>query len=93
MSKVADVFNIAASVYDDWYNQPKGNKVFEAESKLMNHLLPKEGLGLEIGAGTGIFAEKFSDKKKIIKLTPELVNNILSGYNREDKNKKPISLH
>ncbi len=37
--------------------------------------------------------EKFSDKKKIIKLTPELVNNILSGYNREDKNKKPISLH
>lgn len=32
--------------------------------------------------------EKFADKKKIIKLTPELINNLLSLYRKEDKSSK-----
>ena len=32
----------------------------------MNHLLPKEGLGLEIGAGTGIFAENLTKKTRTV---------------------------
>jgi ubiquinone/menaquinone biosynthesis C-methylase UbiE len=32
----------------------------------MNHLLPTEGLGLEIGAGTGIFAENLTKKTRTV---------------------------
>jgi ubiquinone/menaquinone biosynthesis C-methylase UbiE len=57
---VAKVFDRAASGYDEWYSQPKGRQVFEAESRAVESMIPHEGIGLEIGAGTGVFAEEFT---------------------------------
>jgi SAM-dependent methyltransferase len=51
---------MVAGIYDDWYNHPQGRQVFDAELKAVDLHIPKEGIGLELGAGTGIFAEHLS---------------------------------
>ncbi|MBN1682543.1 class I SAM-dependent methyltransferase [Candidatus Bathyarchaeota archaeon] len=61
MSKITDIFDRASSNYDDWYIHPRGKQVFDAECKLLDSLIPSEGIGLEIGSGTGIFSEKFTN--------------------------------
>lgn len=61
MSEAIKAFNKAAESYDDWYGHPQGRQIFEAELKLIESMVPSEGLGLEIGAGTGIFAERLSN--------------------------------
>ena len=66
MSKNNDIFDIVSSNYDDWYLHPRGKQVFDAECKLLNLLIPSEGIGLEIGSGTGIFAEKFTNSLRQI---------------------------
>ena len=58
MSEVAKVFDKVASDYDDLVLQPKGRQVFDAESRAVDVMIPREGVGLEIGAGTGIFADE-----------------------------------
>ena len=57
MSDAIRAFDLVAVTYDDWYNHPQGRQVFDAELKAVDMLIPKEGIGLELGAGTGIFAE------------------------------------
>ncbi|MCW4048987.1 MAG: class I SAM-dependent methyltransferase [Candidatus Bathyarchaeota archaeon] len=71
MTEAIKAFNQVAHTYDDWYQHPQGRQVFEAELNAVNSLIPETGLGLEIGAGTGIFAEKLSKKdRKIVCLDP-----------------------
>jgi ubiquinone/menaquinone biosynthesis C-methylase UbiE len=66
MSEAVRAFDRSASGYDDWYRQPKGRQVLEAESALVNSLIPGEGMGLEIGAGTGVFAESLSNDNRVV---------------------------
>ena len=66
MSDVAKVFDKVSPGYDDWYSQPKGKQVFEAESRAVESMLPSEGVGLEIGAGTGKFADEFTTSNRTV---------------------------
>jgi SAM-dependent methyltransferase len=60
VSEVAKVFDRAASVYEDWYRERIGAQVLTAELRGLEALLPERGLGVEVGAGTGVFAERLS---------------------------------
>jgi SAM-dependent methyltransferase len=60
VSEVVKVFDWAASVYEDWYRERIGAQVLTAELRGLEALLPGRGLGVEVGAGTGIFAERLS---------------------------------
>jgi SAM-dependent methyltransferase len=60
VSEVAKVFDRAASVYEEWYRERIGAQVLAAELRGLRVLLPEKGLGAEVGAGTGIFAERLS---------------------------------
>lgn len=62
MSETINVFDRASDAYEDWYRQPMGVQVLAAELKGLEALLPREGLGVDIGAGTGIFAERLSSE-------------------------------
>jgi ubiquinone/menaquinone biosynthesis C-methylase UbiE len=66
MSEIARVFNSAALSYDEWYAQPVGRQVFKAECRVMECIIPSEGIGLEVGAGTGIFAYKFTTSSRTV---------------------------
>ncbi len=66
MSKKIEAFNAVAGFYDDWYKHPQGKQVFEAEREAVDQMIPHAGLGVEIGAGTGVFAESLTTKTRII---------------------------
>lgn len=66
MSEVSRIFDGVASGYDEWYSQPKGRQVFEAESQAVDSMIPREGVGIEIGAGTGVFAEGFTTSARTV---------------------------
>jgi ubiquinone/menaquinone biosynthesis C-methylase UbiE len=66
MSDAVDAFDEAAKGYDDWYATEKGRQVFSAEKKLLTKLLPRSGVGVEIGAGTGAFSEALSTSRDVI---------------------------
>lgn len=53
MTMSIKVFNEFAEDYDKWYQENK--EIFESECRLISSL-ELEGLGIEIGVGTGIFA-------------------------------------
>lgn len=73
MSNKIEAFNIVADSYDDWYKHPQGQQVFGAEKKALEKMLPEKGLGIEIGAGTGIFANNLkNDDRIILSLDPSL---------------------
>ncbi len=59
-------FDEAAGTYDDWYGTENGRQVFSAERRLLERLLPGRVVGLEIGAGTGAFAEALSGLRHIV---------------------------
>jgi ubiquinone/menaquinone biosynthesis C-methylase UbiE len=59
-------FDQVACYYDDWYSHPQGRQVFEAELSALESLIPGTGLGLEVGAGTGAFAESLTDEERTI---------------------------
>lgn len=48
------VFNKYYAEYDAWFD--KNHKTYLSELKLLKSLLPKQGVGLEIGVGSGRFA-------------------------------------
>ncbi|ADC66582.1 Methyltransferase type 11 [Ferroglobus placidus DSM 10642] len=52
-----EVFEGRALEYDEWYE--RNREIFEREVRCLKELVPK-GLILEVGVGTGRFAEKFS---------------------------------
>ena len=66
MSDKIEAFNAVAGFYDDWYEHPQGKQVFLAERDAVEHLIPETGLGVEIGAGTGAFAESLTNEDRII---------------------------
>ena len=66
MNEKVDAFNKVADVYDDWYRHPQGRQVFNAERDAVDSMIPPEGLGLEIGSGTGAFAESLEDHRRVI---------------------------
>jgi len=59
-------FNKVAGEYDAWYNHPQGKQVFTAELNAVDQLLPSEGIGLELGAGTGIFSQHLTKSDRMI---------------------------
>ena len=66
MSDIIRTFDLVAFTYDDWYNHPQGRQVFDAELKAVDMHIPKEGIGLELGAGTGIFAEHLTRVRRTV---------------------------
>ncbi|MCW3989732.1 MAG: class I SAM-dependent methyltransferase [Candidatus Bathyarchaeota archaeon] len=66
MSDAIRAFDLVAVTYDDWYNHPQGRQVFDAELKAVDMHIPKEGIGLELGAGTGIFAEHLTGVRRTV---------------------------
>ena len=66
MSDAINAFDEAAKGYDDWYLTEKGGQVFGAERRLVDFLLPSRGVGLEIGAGTGIFSNTLTNERRIV---------------------------
>jgi ubiquinone/menaquinone biosynthesis C-methylase UbiE len=66
MSDGIKAFDKVAGSYDSWYADAKGRRVFDAERRAVESFLPGDGIGLEIGAGTGIFAESLTDTSRPI---------------------------
>lgn len=87
MSRIIDVFDRSSYRYDDWYDTPKGMQVLKAELDAVDSLIPSHGLGLEMGAGTGVFAELLStDERVVVCLDPS------AGMLRRSKEKGLISI-
>ena len=61
-----EAFDTVAGIYDDWYDHPQGKQVFEAEKNALDQMIPRTGLGIEIGAGTGVFAERLTNIDRTI---------------------------
>ena len=78
MSKVSIAFDTVASTYDSWYLQPKGKQVFEAERDALEAFIPNTGVGIEIGAGTGIFTLSLSSFHRTI-IALDLSGKMLSS--------------
>jgi ubiquinone/menaquinone biosynthesis C-methylase UbiE len=71
LRETVKAFDQVAGFYDDWYSHPQGRQVFEAELSALKTLIPDKGLGLEVGAGTGVFAESLTTGgRKVICLDP-----------------------
>ncbi|MEZ0345828.1 MAG: class I SAM-dependent methyltransferase [Infirmifilum sp.] len=68
-SEIAHLFSRHAGEYDSWYETPSGRVVLEAEARLLDKVLPL-GIGLDLGAGTGVFAERLSRTREIVCLDP-----------------------
>ncbi len=66
MSEAVDAFDNAAFGYDAWYETEKGRQVLSAERRILNEFLPDEGVGLEIGAGTGVFAKALTNPARSV---------------------------
>jgi len=66
MSDIIRAFNTVANSYDEWYKHPQGRQIFNAELKAVETMVPATGIGLELGAGTGIFAEHLSSEERTI---------------------------
>ena len=51
-------FDKLAEQYDRWFDSPRGRAIFEAEMGCLRELMPSQaGRWLEVGVGTGRFAE------------------------------------
>lgn len=73
MTDAIRAFDLVAGTYDDWYYHPQGRQIFDAELKVVDLLIPKVGIGMELGAGTGIFAEHLTRAERtIICLDPSM---------------------
>jgi ubiquinone/menaquinone biosynthesis C-methylase UbiE len=66
MSDSIRAFNKVADSYDDWYSHPQGNQIFNAELNVVDHLIPEKGFGVEVGAGTGIFAKHLTSVERLV---------------------------
>jgi ubiquinone/menaquinone biosynthesis C-methylase UbiE len=66
LTKIIQAFEKDPQSYHKWYEKPKGAYVFAYELHGLNSMLPEAGVGLDIGAGSGIFAANLISKKRII---------------------------
>ncbi|RLI03217.1 hypothetical protein DRO31_02300 [Candidatus Bathyarchaeota archaeon] len=83
MSDKIKAFNVVAESYDIWYKHPQGKQVFDAEKNAVNHMIPKQGIGVEIGAGTGVFAESLTTEERTILCLDPSVEMIKKAKERE----------
>lgn len=60
MNKNISVFDNSAKAYDKWFSE--NPLIFKSEVLALKQFLPKKGLGLEVGVGTGRFAKKLGVK-------------------------------
>ncbi len=58
--EVTNIFEEAAQEYDDWF--VRHEFAYRSELAAIKAFIPKEGLGLEIGVGTGRFASALGTK-------------------------------
>jgi ubiquinone/menaquinone biosynthesis C-methylase UbiE len=73
MIDIIKTFDKASIFYDEWYEHPQGSQILKAELKAVEPNIPELGLGLEIGAGTGKFAEHLKNNfRTIICLDPSV---------------------
>jgi ubiquinone/menaquinone biosynthesis C-methylase UbiE len=73
LSDAIRAFDLVAGTYDDWYDHPQGRQIFDAELEAVDLHIPKEGIGLELGAGTGIFAEHLTGAgRTVVCLDPSM---------------------
>ena len=72
INKIIEVFNRVVEDYDKWYQQPMGRYVYKAELKALKYLLPKNGVGIDYGGGTGIFSKGLLDEKYVICIDPSI---------------------
>ena len=71
MREPVRAFDSVAGSYDDWYMHPQGAQVLRVELAAVSRMLPSGGLGLEVGAGTGVFAQALrSPRREIVCLDP-----------------------
>jgi len=71
--EIIEAFNESAIEYEKWYEEPLGRYVLDAELMVLDRLIPLQGLGIDIGAGTGIFAKHLiSSQRRIICLDPAI---------------------
>lgn len=66
MTAMIQAFDRVAGSYDEWYYTPKGKQVFQVERDAIDKFLPEKGIGIEIGAGTGIFAEAITREDRTV---------------------------
>jgi len=83
LSDKIKAFNVDAESYDIWYKHPQGKQVFDAEKNAVNHMIPKQGIGVEIGAGTGVFAESLTTEERTILCLDPSVEMIKKAKERE----------
>ena len=74
---------MVAGIYDDWYEHPQGKQVFQTEKEAMEHMIPRTGLGVEIGAGTGVFAESLTTESRLILCVDPSVEMLKKAHERE----------
>lgn len=55
--EIISAFNKCTKEYDKWYSKEPGSLVFKSEVKAIEALAP-EGLGVEVGTGTGVFSSR-----------------------------------
>jgi len=71
MEEIIRAFSRVAGTYEDWYRTPLGDYVFRSELRGLEALLPKSGLGAEIGSGTGIFVKNLTTQdRKVLCIDP-----------------------
>jgi len=58
--KIQEHYDTVADTYDDYYDQYRGRNYHNHISNYMIHALPKKGKLLDIGCGTGLFIEKYT---------------------------------
>ena len=63
---IIGVFEKSAATYDDWYDKPIGVYAFRSELNGLITLLPPSGVGVDVGAGTGIFAKHLSSEGRTV---------------------------
>jgi ubiquinone/menaquinone biosynthesis C-methylase UbiE len=66
MNEKVNAFNRVAESYDKWYDHSQGKQIFTAERNAINFMIPSDGLGVEIGAGTGAFAQSLQNENRVI---------------------------
>ncbi|OYT61124.1 MAG: hypothetical protein B6U69_04220 [Thermofilum sp. ex4484_15] len=71
LKEVIEAFERNADYYEEWYRKPLGRYVLRAELNALNSLVPKRGLGLDVGGGTGEFSSKLKGRE-VICLDPAL---------------------
>jgi len=64
--EVINAFNETATDYEKWYEEPLGSYVLKAELMALTKLIPPRGLGIDVGAGTGIFAKHLVEPERCI---------------------------